>query len=191
MSDHVVLVDGNDNPVGVAEKMDAHRTGRLHRAISVFVFDSRGHLLLQKRASAKYHSGGLWSNTCCSHPRPLEEVLGAGRRRLREEMGFECDLSKAFSFVYRVEFDNELIEHEYDHVLFGRYDGDPIPCADEAEDWKWVELSALAADLKRNPASYTYWFAACFDRAISCFLGADPRSAQAFAQVQAFAHVQA
>lgn len=168
MEEHVVLVDENDNPVGVAEKLAAHRCGSLHRAISVFVFDSRGRLLLQRRAAAKYHSGGLWSNTCCSHPRPSEGVVAAARRRLREEMGFECELTTVFGFVYRVAFPNDLVEHEYDHVLFGRYDGDPMPCPDEADDWKWVEVAEVAADVKANPGRYSFWFAACLDRVVAC-----------------------
>lgn len=164
MEEQVVLVDPDDNPIGAAGKMDAHRSGALHRAISVFVFDSADRLLLQRRALSKYHSAGLWSNTCCSHPRPQEESASAARRRLREEMGIDCPLSERFGFVYRVEFDNGLIEHEYDRVYFGCYDGEPRPDPAEAMDWRWVEMPRLLEDLRRRPQRYSYWLAACIER---------------------------
>jgi isopentenyl-diphosphate Delta-isomerase len=160
--EEVVLVDENDRPVGRAEKLEAHSTPKLHRAFSVFVFDSSGRLLLQKRAKAKYHSGGLWSNTCCSHPRPGESVASAARRRLREEMGFDCEVTKVFDLVYYAELDNNLFEYEYDHVFVGRYDGSPGPDAGEVEDWKWVEVEALAEDLRERPRDYSYWLKASF-----------------------------
>lgn len=171
MEEQVILVDDNDNEIGIAEKMATHRSGELHRAISIFVFDSSDRLLLQKRASTKYHSGGLWSNTCCSHPRPREDVLAAARRRLGEEMGFECELSKVFSFVYRVAFANHLIEHEYDHVLFGLYNGKPVLNPEEAEDWNWVDVENLRTDVKRNPGAYSFWLATCLDRVVACRAG--------------------
>jgi len=167
MEDQVTLVDENDIEVGVEEKMAAHRSGKLHRAVSVFIFDSGGRLLLQKRAAAKYHSGGLWSNTCCGHPRPNENRRDAARRRLKEEMGIDCELAEMFSFVYRAALPNGLIEHEYDYVFFGNYDGEPAPNPEEAEDWKWVEMERLKADLKSNPHAYTFWLAACLDRVIA------------------------
>lgn len=168
MEDHVILVDANDVEIGVECKMAAHRSGKLHRAISIFVFDSGNRLLLQKRTSTKYHSGGLWSNTCCSHPRPDEDNVAAASRRLREEMGIECDLSKVFSFVYRTEFANGLTEHEYDHVFFGSHDGAPVPNPEEAEDWKWMGIAELSADVKSNPSAYSSWLAVCLDRVVSC-----------------------
>ncbi len=171
MEEQVVLVDESDNVIGVEGKMAVHRSGKLHRAISVFVFDSGNRLLLQQRASTKYHSGGLWSNTCCSHPRPGEDNISAASRRLWEEMGVECKLSKAFSFVYRATFVNRLIEHEYDHVFFGRYDGAPVPNRNEADDWQWMDMGKLSADMKRNPGAYSFWLAVCLDRAVACRVG--------------------
>ncbi len=167
MEEQVVLVDEADRAIGVEGKMAVHRSGKLHRALSVFVFDAGGRLLLQQRASAKYHSGGLWSNTCCSHPRPEEDSLGAAKRRLWEEMGVACELSKAFEFTYRAKLDNQLVEHEYDHVYFGRYDGLPVLNRDEADDWRWVEMSQLSADVERNPGAYSYWLAACLGRVVA------------------------
>ncbi len=168
MEEQVVLVDASDNVTGVAGKMSAHRSGKLHRAVSVFVFDADNRLLLQQRASTKYHSGGLWSNTCCGHPRPEEDSISAASRRLREEMGVECELSKAFSFMYRATFMNRLIEHEYDHVFFGRYDGVPALNRNEADDWKWMEMTKLDADVKQNPDAYSFWLAACLDKVVVC-----------------------
>lgn len=161
--EEVVLVDEHDRPVGRGEKIETHLRPRLHRAFSVFVFDSSGRLLLQKRSKAKYHSGGLWSNTCCSHPRPGEPTETAARRRLIEEMGFDCEVTKVFDFVYYAELDNNFFEHEYDHVFAGRYDGSPSPDPREVEDWKWVEVQALAKDLRANPHLYSYWLRASFD----------------------------
>jgi isopentenyl-diphosphate Delta-isomerase len=155
--EQVILVDEHDREVGVGEKLLAHRAGALHRAFSVFVFDRRGRLLLQRRARGKYHSGGLWSNTCCGHPRPGETTGAAARRRLREEMNFECELREAYSFLYRVEFGNRLVEHEYDHVLVGRFDGEPAPDASEVEAWRWVSVEKLEADVIANPDTYSYW----------------------------------
>lgn len=167
MEDLVTLVDENDNEVGVEGKMAAHRSGKLHRALSIFVFDSNGKLLLQKRASEKYHSGGLWSNTCCSHPRHNEHRRDAAHRRLMEEMGFDCELVEVFSFVYRAVLSNDLIEHEYDYVFFGRYDGEPAPNPEEVEDWKWVDMVQLKKNVQTNPHAYTFWLAACLDRVIA------------------------
>lgn len=168
MEELITLVDEHDKEVGVVEKLAAHLSGKLHRAISIFVFDARGRLLLQQRASTKYHSGGLWSNTCCSHPRHGEPTVDAARRRLAEEMGIDCELEEAFSFVYRAELPNGLIEHEYDHVFFGHHDGDPVPDPEEVDDWKWTGLAELKADVQVNPQSYSFWLVACLDRVIAC-----------------------
>lgn len=163
----VILVDTLDNEIGVDGKMAVHRSGKLHRAVSVFVFDSKDRLLLQKRASSKYHSGGLWSNTCCTHPRPGENQASAARRRLQEEMGIDCALEPAFSFVYRAALDNELIEHEYDHVFFGTTDDSPRPDPSEVEDWKLIDLQSLKLDIENNAHLYTIWFLVCFERVLS------------------------
>ena len=158
MSERVVLVDVHDKPVGTAGKLEAHRSGRLHRAFSVFLTDSRGRWLLQRRASRKYHSGGLWSNACCSHPRPGEGVQEAATRRLQEEMGVASDLSRLFSFVYRAELNDGLIEHELDHVLLGRCDQDPDPDPREVEAWRWISPHELGRELRDRPDRYTSWF---------------------------------
>jgi isopentenyl-diphosphate Delta-isomerase len=157
MSEQVILVDEHDREAGAAEKLEAHRQGLLHRAFSVFVFDRAGRLLLQKRAAAKYHSGGLWSNTACGHPRPGEGTAEAARRRLREEMNFDCELREAFDFVYRAELSGGLVEHEFDHVFVGFYEGEPEPDAGEVEDWKWVSIAELRRGLDEEPESYSRW----------------------------------
>lgn len=156
--DQVILVDNKNNELGVMEKLEAHKKGLLHRAFSVFVFNKDGQLLLQKRNSKKYHSGGLWSNTVCSHPRPGEEYEDAVHRRLKEEMGFDCDLKQASCIIYRSEFKNGLIEHEYDCVFKGEYDGDVKPDPEEVEDTKWVNIDELKKDVNESPEKYTYWF---------------------------------
>jgi isopentenyl-diphosphate Delta-isomerase len=155
--ERLILVNERDEEVGSGEKLEVHREGRLHRAFSVFVFDSSGRLLLQKRAATKYHSGGLWSNTCCGHPRPGEPTVGAARRRLREEMNFDCELRPSTSFIYRAEVDNELTEWEYDHVLVGRYDDAPDPDASEVADWRWVGVEELRAEMDERPEEFTSW----------------------------------
>lgn len=164
MVEQVILVDQSDRPLGIAEKMAAHEQGLLHRAFSIFVINSQGQLLLQKRAGSKYHSGGLWTNTCCSHPRPSESILEAGDRRLQEEMGFSCPLRAIFSFVYHAPLDRGLTEYEFDHVLLGSYDGDPQLNPNEAEAWQWLDLADLKEDLKNYPDRYTYWLRACFEQ---------------------------
>ena len=161
--EQVVLVDEQNRALGAAEKLAAHAAGHLHRAFSIFVFNSAGHLLLQRRAQAKYHSGGLWSNTCCGHPRPGEVTLAAARRRLREEMNFDCELRAAFEFLYRAEFENELIEHEYDHVFIGEFDGVFVPDESEVEDWKWIAPDELRRDLRERAGDYTYWLRAALE----------------------------
>jgi len=167
MEEKVILVDQDDQEIGLSEKLRAHREGKLHRAFSIFIFNARGELLLQKRARTKYHSGGLWTNTCCSHPRPGEPLAEGAHRRLREEMGFDCDLREIFSFRYKVKFDNDLFEHEYDHVLMGQFDGEPFPSAGEIDDWKWIGLEELRQHIRENPDSYTYWLKICLDKVIS------------------------
>lgn len=163
MEERVILVDQQDNEIGTMEKMEAHEKGLLHRAFSVFVFNDQGEMMLQQRALHKYHSGGLWTNTCCSHPRSGESVLEASHRRLQEEMGFDCELSKKFSFVYHAKLDNELTEHEYDHVVFGQFNDSPKINPDEVADWKFMSIEEVKADIQKQPKLYTEWFKIAFD----------------------------
>ncbi len=158
----MILVDENDRPIGLMEKMEAHRKGLLHRAFSVFVFNNEGAFLLQQRSASKYHSPGLWTNTCCSHPLPGEDVLQAASRRLSEEMGFTTNLSHAFSFLYRATFDNELTEHEYDHVFTGIYDGKIEPDKNEVNDYCYKNIKDIEENLRSNPREYTEWFRLAF-----------------------------
>jgi isopentenyl-diphosphate delta-isomerase len=155
----VVLVDEHDREVGEAPKLLAHQRGLLHRAFSVFVLNAAGEVLLQRRADGKYHSGGLWTNTACGHPRPGEPVAAAARRRLREEMGFDCALAPAGSFIYRKEVGGDLVEHELDHVFLGRHDAAPHPDAAEVSEWRWTPAAAALADATAHPGHYTPWFA--------------------------------
>lgn len=161
MNDEVILVDFNDRPLGAAAKLAAHVSGQLHRAFSVIVYDSVGRMLIQQRARSKYHSGGLWSNTCCSHPRPGEATEAAAHRRLVEEMGFDCHLERVHAFVYRVEFDNGLIEHEYDHVFIGCCDAVPRHDVEEVETWRWIHPAELEREVSREPDRFTPWFLRC------------------------------
>ena len=158
MTENVILVDTHDTPVGQMEKMEAHRKGELHRALSILVFNSKGEILLQQRAFSKYHTPGLWSNTACSHPRPGEESLEAATRRLNEEMGFTTELTNSLQFVYKAHFDNGLTEHEYDHVFFGTFDGVPVINPEEANDYKWINPDVLMEDMRSEPEKYTVWF---------------------------------
>ena len=155
--ERVILVDECDRELGTCGKLRAHAEGALHRAFSVFIFDHRGRLLMQKRATGKYHSAGLWSNTACGHPRPGEATREAARRRLREEMSLDCELREAFEFLYRAELDGALVEHEYDHVFVGTHDGEPVPDPAEVEDWRWVGMDELRRDLREEPQHYSYW----------------------------------
>lgn len=164
IKENVVLVDTNDNKLGLMEKLEAHRKGLLHRAFSVFILDEKKRLLLQKRALNKYHSPGLWTNTCCSHPRDNEDVIDAGKRRLNEEMGISASLNHLFSFIYKVNFDNGLIEHEFDHVLIGNSKTDPVINKDEVCDWKWVDIKNVKIDLADNSDMYTEWFKIIFEK---------------------------
>jgi len=166
MPSKIILVDKKDRQIGTEFKLKAHREGKLHRAFSIFVFNSKGEMLLQQRAFKKYHSGGLWTNTCCSHPKVGETVLEAGHRRLKEEMGFDCELSEVFSFVYKAKLDNELTEYEFDHVLFGQFNGNPVINKDEVADFKWIDLKSLTKDIKSNPQAYTYWFKECYNKVL-------------------------
>ncbi len=161
--EYVILVDENDQEVGQMEKMEAHEKGLLHRAFSIFLFNDKKELLLQQRANSKYHSGGLWTNTCCSHPRAGETVLEASNRRLMEEMGIEAKMNPEFSFVYRAELDNDLTEYELDHVVFGSFNGEPKINPEEVAAWKYVCMKDLEADMKENPENYTAWFRIVFD----------------------------
>ena len=167
MTEKIVLVDEQDNQVGVAEKIKTHQEGKLHRAFSLFIFNSQGELLLQKRAARNYHSANLWSNTCCSHQRENEQLEEAALRRLKEEMGFICPLREAFRFTYRVEFENGLIENEFDHVFFGKFDGPVNPDSKEVADWKWITLEKLKKDIQKNPDQYSYWLKELLNRIIS------------------------
>jgi isopentenyl-diphosphate delta-isomerase len=156
--EQVLLVDENDQEIGIMEKMQAHREGLLHRAFSVLIFNSKNELLLQKRAVKKYHSGGLWTNTCCSHPRPEEQIVSAANRRLKEEMGIQAELNPLFHFIYKTELDNDMIEHELDHVLIGISDSLPNLNPEEAEDYRFISLAELNKEIKAFPDNFTVWF---------------------------------
>jgi len=160
----VVLVDVQGNAIGTMEKMEAHRKGVLHLAFSIFIFNSNNEMLLQQRAANKYHSADLWTNTCCSHPRPNEKIIAAAHRRLQEEMGFDCELKEAFNFIYRAELDKNLIENEFDFVFIGKYDGEPIINKDEVSDWKYLSLKKTKTELKNNPTQWTEWFKIAFEK---------------------------
>tara|TARA_B110000503_G_scaffold136823_1_gene219901 strand:+ start:19545 stop:20078 length:534 start_codon:yes stop_codon:yes gene_type:complete len=164
MQEHVILVDINDQKIGLMEKIEAHEKALLHRAFSVFIFNKKGELMLQQRAASKYHSPLLWTNTCCSHQRDGESNVNAGRRRLQEEMGFVTDVKEVFSFIYKAPFDNGLTEHEFDHVMIGRYDNEPNINKKEAENYKWMALENVKTDIKENPTIYTEWFKIIFDK---------------------------
>ena len=163
MEETVILVDENDREIGTGEKMQVHHEGKLHRSFSIFVFNSKRELLMQKRNKNKYHSGGLWSNTACGHPRPGEDIVAAGERRLQEEMGIRTKLKEMFTFTYKGSLDHGLIEHEYDHVLTGVHNDSPLPNIQEVEDWKFASLESIGKGIRGNPDAYTAWFPICFD----------------------------
>ena len=163
MSKNVILVDLENNQIGVEEKILAHKKKLLHRAFSIFLFNDKNEILLQKRAPHKYHSGNLWTNTCCSHPRHRESIMEAANRRLYEEMGIKAKLKPLLSFIYKAKFDNGLTEHEFDHVVFGKFDGEPNINHDEVSDWKWQDIDFLKSDLVNNPINYTVWFKIIFE----------------------------
>jgi|SRR3989344_7467897 len=164
MIQQVVLVDKNNKKIGVEEKIKAHKEGKLHRAFSIFIFNSNGELLIQQRAKTKYHSGSLWSNSVCSHPKPNETYLQATHRRLKEEMSFDCKLKKLFCFVYNAGFQNGLIENEYDCVFLGRFDGKPKPNPQEIMSYRWISLKELKQDIIKNPNKYTIWLKIVLNR---------------------------
>jgi isopentenyl-diphosphate Delta-isomerase len=160
----VILVDEQDHVIGTMEKMEAHKKGLLHRAFSILIFTSKGEFLLQKRSIKKYHSGGLWTNTCCSHPTLDESIACTARKRLKFEMGIDLETQFAFKFIYRSELDKDLIEHEFDYVFTGIFNGTPLINSDEVEDWKFMDIHCLRADVQNNPASYTAWFKLIMNR---------------------------
>lgn len=167
--DFVVLVDSHDRQTGVMEKMEAHRRGLLHRAFSVHVTRGDGKMLLQRRALSKYHSGGLWTNACCSHPAPDEDTPAAAVRRLMQEMGIsaqQSDLNYLGSLLYRAELDHGLIEHEFDHIFGLKFEGDPVPDPDEADEFRWIDRSTLLNEMAENPERFTAWFRMLVDRGL-------------------------
>lgn len=171
--DLLILVDENDKEVGFMNKLEAHRAGVLHRAFSVFIFNTKGELLLQQRADGKYHSAGLWSNTCCSHPIKDEEFEDTIARRLKEEMGIVCKTQFQFSFIYKAAFENGLIENELDHVYFGTTDDTPHPDADEVKDWKYMEMDELKKEIDTHPERFSAWLKVCFPKVESAIKSAN------------------
>jgi isopentenyl-diphosphate delta-isomerase len=155
---NVILVDTFDLAIGTMEKMEAHQKGVLHRAFSVFVFNTQGEMLLQQRAQEKYHSAGLWTNTCCSHPQPGEEIVYAAQKRLTEEMGFSCELYVKDKFIYKVELENNLIEHELDYILTGTFSGNIFPDTTEVQDFKWISVEQVKKEIENKPELFTFWF---------------------------------
>lgn len=174
--DEVVLVDLYDNPIGAMEKMAAHLTPNLHRAFSVFLFDDEQNMLLQQRATTKYHSAGLWTNACCSHPRPGEETVTAAKRRLSEELGMQADLDFAFHFTYQVAFENGLHEYEFDYVFTGTYTGELQPNPNEVAACCYKSLDEIKADIEIRPALYTEWFKIALPRLEAHLLAAKAAS---------------
>ena len=160
----MVLVDENDNSLGILEKMEAHRKALLHRAVSVFLITNNGDWILQRRSLGKYHSKGLWTNTCCTHPLPGESAPASAERRLYEEMGIRCNLTEIFSFIYREKLDEEMTEHELDHVFIGTTDCDPVINRDEVHEWKRISFDELNRDILKNPGNYTVWFQEIYAR---------------------------
>ena len=162
--EEVILVNEQDEQVGTMEKMEAHRKAVLHRAFSVFIFHDKGEMLLQQRAVSKYHSGGLWTNACCSHPKPGEETIDAAQRRMKEELGFGATLSKAFDFTYKADFENGLTEYEFDHVFVGNYEGNIEPDPKEVKEYCFKSMEEIRETLQSHPQKYTVWFAIAFDK---------------------------
>lgn len=166
MLEKVILINESNQEMGVAEKVHAHKEGLLHRAFSIFLFDFSGRILLQRRALTKYHSGGLWSNTCCGHPRPGERTEEAAHRRLNEEMGIQCALQEAFGVLYRAGLEGGLIEHEFDHVFVGYFNGVPILNTTETDDWAWIEFDSLMRSVTQAPERYSFWLKLLLPRVI-------------------------
>ena len=164
MEDLLITVDENDNALGVLDKLSVHQKGILHRAFSLFIFNSKGEFLLQRRAKDKYHSPGLWSNTCCSHPRDGETLSKAVVRRLMEEMGLECITQFEFKFIYRAAFENGLIEHELDHVYFGKSENLPKPNFEEVQGWRYISLEKLEQEIYFNPDNFSEWMKICLPK---------------------------
>ncbi len=158
IEDLIVLVNEKDENIGSIGKLEAHQKGLLHRAFSIIVWNDQNEILIHQRAFGKYHSEGLWTNTCCSHPKVGETLLEAGHRRLQEEMGFDCVLQQRFHFIYQVELENQLIEHELDHVLIGKFNENPTPNPEEVKDFRWITLPELKKEIAENPAAFTFWF---------------------------------
>ena len=159
MKNMVLLVDEEDNVIGEEEKIKAHQNGgKLHRAFSILIYNDKGEMMLQKRAKSKYHFGGLWTNACCSHPKPGEPINQTIHSKLMQEMGFDTELNEVFSFIYKADFDNGLTEYEFDHVFVGKYDREPKINPEEADDWKWIGMEKLNQDVLENPEKYTPWF---------------------------------
>ena len=165
-AEHVVLVNERDEAIGTMEKMEAHRLGKLHRAFSIFLFDGEGRVPLQQRALEKYHSPGLWSNACCRHPRPGEDVLTAAYRRLKEELGIAARLEERFAFTYHARFANDLQEHEFDHVLFGSFVGKVKPDRTEVKAVRWLSTRDLSAEIVATPNVFTPWLKLCWPQVI-------------------------
>ena len=164
MEEQVILVNEHDIPIGLMEKLEAHQKALLHRAFSVFILNDKGEIMLQQRAASKYHSPNLWTNTCCSHPRQGETTIEAGKRRLREEMGFVTELTDILSFIYKAPFDNGLTEHELDHILIGYYNAPPTINPEEVADWRWELPEKIKEDIAKHPHRYTEWFKIIFDK---------------------------
>ena len=164
IEDKVILVDINDNQVGLMPKLEAHQKGVLHRAFSVFIFNKNVELMLQRRSLGKYHSPGLWTNTCCSHQREGESNIESGKRRLNEEMGFITELTEKTSFIYKTKFDNGLTEHEFDHILVGYFDNSPYINSEEVDTWKWMSMDSVQDDINESPENYTAWFKIIFKK---------------------------
>jgi isopentenyl-diphosphate delta-isomerase len=164
MEEQVILVDTNDQPIGLMPKMEAHEKGVLHRAFSVFILNDKSELMLQQRAFHKYHSPGLWTNTCCSHQRDGETNIAAGKRRLQEEMGFVTDLLEVTSFIYKAPFNNGLTEHELDHIMIGQFNDTPDINPKEVADWRWMPVDAVRENIQNQPENYTVWFIIIFEK---------------------------
>ena len=181
MTEYLILVDETDKQVGKMEKLLVHELGLLHRAFSVFIFNSKDELLLQQRAVEKYHSGGLWTNTCCSHPQSGEEISFAIERRLQEEMGMKCSTNFAFSFIYKIKFENGLTEHEYDHVYFGFSDNLPFPEKSEVKNWKYMNFESIEMDILSCPKNFTEWMKICLPQVRKHFENTIKNSQQKYA----------